>query len=146
MFHRFATALAAIVCLALPQLALAADPGAYKVPDAPIIGPPCDAPKVLARIAERFDATEGRYWHTGVRMAFIEYPRQASTRLWPPETTIIRYCTATAHFTDGARHEVVYWLRSATGFAGYGWGVEFCLVGHDRHMSYAPQCRQLRPM
>lgn len=43
------------------------------------------------------------------------------------------------------KYEMYYWLRSEQGFAGQGWGVEFCLVGRDRHMAYAPQCRMLRP-
>lgn len=135
----------AALWLILPSTAQPADLTIRKAPPVVKVGP-CGEPGVLREIARRFDRTEARYWHTGVRMAEIVNPRPASTRTWPPETTIIHYCTATAYLSDGARHELVYWLREATGFAGYGRGIEFCLVGRDRQMSYAPACRMLRPL
>lgn len=139
-------ALIAAFWLALPLTAEAADPMVRKAPSVAVPVGPCAERSVLREITRRFDRTEAQYWHTGVRMAAITGPRPASTRLWPPETTVIHYCSATAYLSDGARHELVYWLRTVTGFAGYGWGVEFCLVGRDRHMSYAPACRMLRPL
>lgn len=148
MIRLSVAALMLVVCLAGIQAASAADFGRHKTPypAAPAIGPACDTPDVLRRIMSRFDSTEARYWKTGVRMALITDARPTSFRDLPPATTFIRYCAATAYLTDGARHELVYWMRSNQGFAGYGWGVEYCLVGRDRQMSYAPQCRMLRPL
>jgi len=28
---------------------------------------------------------------------------------------------------------------------GWGWGVEWCVVGLDRNLAYAPSCSVLRP-
>ncbi len=135
-----------LLCALAPLSASGADPFPRKGPHAPAFGPACDEPRVLNRVVARFDKTEAKYWHTGVRMAGIENARPASTRTWPPKATIIRYCTGTAYLSDGSRYELVYWVRAATGFAGYGWGIEFCLTGRDRQLSYAPHCRMLRPM
>lgn len=109
-------------------------------------GPACDDPAVLRTISSRFHQAERAYWHTGVRMAEIVSPRETAFRDRHPRLIATRYCTAVAYLTDGARHDLVYWLRSDLGFAGMGWGVEFCLVGRDRQMSYAPHCRMLRPL
>lgn len=109
-------------------------------------GPGCDAPEVKNRISKRFDRAEAAYWETGVRVAEIVGAREAAFRDRVPTFTARRYCVATVYLTDGARHELVYWLRSEQGFAGYGWGVAFCLAGRDRHFAYAPDCRMLRPL
>jgi hypothetical protein len=140
--------LVALFLFAPTQPVTAADATFYSSPHraAPWKGPDCDAPEVLGRIVARFARTEAAYWHTGVRMAGIVGARQAAFRDRNPMLTAIRYCTATAYLTDGARHDLVFWLRSEQGFAGMGWGVEYCLVGRDRHMSHAPQCRMLRPL
>lgn len=140
--------------LALAVLALQIPPAAadnftfYNSPHraGPWQGPACDAPQVHNRIAVRFDKAEAIYWHTGVRMALITDPRETTFRDWEPSIIATRYCTATAYLTDGTRYKLVYWLRSEQGFAGVSWGVQFCLVGRDRNMSYAPHCRMLKPL
>ncbi len=112
----------------------------------PWLGPACESPQVAGRIMAKFNQAEAKYWHTGVRLAHIAYPRETTTRQWDPPIIATRFCSATAYLSDGISHELVYWLRSEQGFAGVGWGVEFCLVGRDRDMSFAPHCRMLRPL
>lgn len=114
--------------------------------DGPWDGPPCDKPEVLKRIHRYFDETETAYWHTGVKMAQIVHVRETAFRDWDPPIIARRYCSATAYLTDGRRYELVYWLRSEQGFAGVGWGVQYCLVGRDRDFAYAPACKMLRPL
>ncbi|MEJ8572190.1 hypothetical protein [Microbaculum marinum] len=114
--------------------------------NAPWNGPECDEPSVLSAITARFDQTEAEYWHTGVRMADITEARETAFRDWDPTIIARRYCTGTAYLTDGNRYNLVYWLRSEQGFAGVGWGVQYCLVGRDRDYSYAPACKMLRPL
>lgn len=113
---------------------------------APWTGPACDEDAVLRRITAHFDQAEARYWHTGVRMAQITQARETAFRDWDPKIIATRYCSGTAYLSDGSRYGLVYWLRSEQGFAGVGWGVQFCLVGRDRDYSYAPHCRNLRPL
>lgn len=112
----------------------------------PWIGPACHDPKVVGRVAKMFNQAEAAYWHTGVRMAHITHARETAYRDWQPTMIARRYCSAVAYLSDGGRYELVYWVRSEQGFAGVGWGVQFCLVGRNRQMAYAPHCKMLRPL
>jgi hypothetical protein len=113
---------------------------------APWDGPACDDKAVLKRVTAHFDQAEAEYWHTGLRMADITHAREIAFRDWQPTMIARRYCAGSAYLTDGRRYDLVYWLRSDQGFAGVGWGVQFCLVGRDREYAYAPACRMLRPL
>ena len=108
--------------------------------------PMCYNNGVLNRISAHFNQAEAEYWHTGVRMAQITEPREIGFRDWDPTIIARRYCGGSAYLSDGRRYDLVYWLRSEQGFAGVGWGVQFCLVGRDRDYSYAPACKMLRPL
>ena len=45
-----------------------------------------------------------------------------------------------------SRDTVVYYsIIEKGGFAGVGWGVEWCVVGYDHNLAYAPNCRAARP-
>ncbi|WP_152527944.1 hypothetical protein [Lutibaculum baratangense] len=112
---------------------------------APWAGPACDDPKVAARIVERFNQNRKEYWSPAVLMNDVVYAREVATNQWDPPLIATRYCNATAYLSDGSRHDVTYWLRSEQGFAGVGWGLQFCVAGFDEHMAYAPACRMLRP-
>jgi len=112
--------------------------------DGPWQGPACDAPQVLSAIERRFARVETAYWE-GARIVGIDHVREDATRDWQPTVIARRYCSARATLSDGNNHELVYWLRSDQGFAGIGWGVQYCLVGRDRFMTYAPACAVLRP-
>lgn len=114
--------------------------------DAPWNGPACDESAVLNRISAHFDQAEAKYWDTGIRMADITQAREAVFDDWDPTIIARRYCNGTAYLTDGKRYSLVYWLRSDQGFAGVGWGVQFCLMGRDQDYAYAPVCKMLRPL
>ncbi len=43
--------------------------------------------------------------------------------------------------TDGKTRQVHYSIIEDGGFAGYGQGVEWCVVGLDRDWAYNPRCR-----
>ena len=113
---------------------------------APWNGPMCDNSGVLNRISAHFNQAEARYWHTGVRMAQITSAREIAFKDWDPTIIARRYCAGSAYLSDGMRYDLVYWLRSEQGYAGVGWGVQFCLVGRDRDYTYAPACKMLRPL
>ena len=40
---------------------------------------------------------------------------------------------------------MIYNIGEDLGIIGYGYGVEWCVVGLDREFAYAPSCRVLRP-
>lgn len=113
---------------------------------APWQGPACDAPAVAERLIGRFNETQLEYWPAPLRMAAVVHAREVATRQWDPPIIATRFCNATAYFDDGTRRELVYWLRSEQGFAGVGWGLQYCVRGVDQHMAYAPACRMLRPL
>jgi hypothetical protein len=46
---------------------------------------------------------------------------------------------------DSKLHLVVYQIQEDLGFVGWGDNVEFCVVGLDRNLAYAPACSALRP-
>lgn len=113
---------------------------------APWQGPACDAPAVTEKLIGRFNETQLEYWPVPLRMAAVVHAREVTTRQWEPTIIATRFCNATAYFDDGTRRELVYWLRSEQGFAGVGWGMQYCVRGVDQHMAYAPACRMLRPL
>lgn len=109
-------------------------------------GPACDADAVTRHIIGRFNRVEKEYWGRGLRMAAVAGAHEDETRQWDPPLIAARYCNATAYFSDGSRRELVYWVRSEQGFAGVGWGLQYCVIGLDQQMAYAPACRMLRPL
>jgi hypothetical protein len=47
--------------------------------------------------------------------------------------------------TDGKMRKVHFSIVEDGGFAGYGQGVEWCVVGLDRNWAYNPACRAAKP-
>ena len=108
-------------------------------------GPSCDNPTVMARVRSRFASTEAAYWDSGLTMNTLMRPREIAYRDWTPMITAIRSCRADAELSDGRSIDVVYWVRSEQGFAGHGYGVDYCILGEDWPYAYAPGCRELLP-
>lgn len=108
-------------------------------------GPECDNPRVISRVQARFAATQNAYWDSSLKMDEIGHTREIAYRDWTPTITAIRSCQAKAWLSDGTRVSVIYWLRSEQGFAGHGYGVDYCVHGRDWPYAYAPHCRALLP-
>ncbi len=106
--------------------------------------PGCDAPHILARIAERFAYADARILHTGLRVDLIDGTHQHGLQTGHGFIDR-RYCGGDAHLSDGRRSEVVYVIESRQGFAGYWWSVESCLPAFDPHRVYGKRCRTIRP-
>ena len=47
--------------------------------------------------------------------------------------------------SDGKVRTVNYSIIEDGGFAGYGDGVEFCVVGLDRNWAFNPACHAAKP-
>jgi hypothetical protein len=105
--------------------------------------PPCDYG--LDRIASGFSEKEGSFWNSGLQIVGFDRVRETAFRPWANDTIPRRFCTATAHISDGSKHAVNYWIGEDTGFIGATWGVTWCVVGLDRDWSYNPKCKMARP-
>ena len=55
------------------------------------------------------------------------------------------FCTATAMISDGMPRPVYFSIIEDGGFASFGIGVEFCVVGLDRNWAFNPACKAARP-
>lgn len=111
--------------------------------------PACDAPPVLAEISSSFDRREARFWNSGLRIVDIEHVRDVAFRPWGASFIPRRHCTAVAHVTHGERvreHRVNYQIREELGVLwNASYGVDWCVVGVERHLHAAPECRMMLP-
>lgn len=107
--------------------------------------PPCDDPWALGRIAGRFAQKESWFWSSSAAIVELDRVREIAYRPWGPTHVPRRYCKARALISDGRKTEVYYSIIERGGFAGIGSGVEWCVVGYDRNLAYAPRCKVARP-
>lgn len=107
--------------------------------------PACADPFVLAQISRDFSDRESAYWASDLSIAAWVHVREVGYRNNGEAYIPRRYCSALAEFNDGRRRRVGYDLGEDLGFSGVGWGVEWCVVGLDRDLSFAPNCKMTRP-
>ena len=107
--------------------------------------PACDNPWALGTIWARFAYKEIRFWSSSNFVHGFEDVREIDYRPWGPNAIPRRYCEAKVRVNDKEDTVVRYWIGEGTGFAGAGWGVEFCVVGYDRNLAYAPRCKMAAP-
>jgi hypothetical protein len=105
--------------------------------------PPCEWG--LGTIASRFAEKESRYWNSSVSIEQFDRVREIAYRPWSKKLIPRRYCEARVRLSPGHFSRVYYSIGEDTGFAGFTWGVEWCVVGYDRNLAYAPGCRMARP-
>ena len=141
-----------IVCLAASlALSAGAQAGGIVVPAeeryAPYSGdlPACDDPGVLAQISGRFAHREAGYWQSSLRIAGYDRVQEIGLRSNGLDYIPRRYCVARALVDDSQPRTVVYQIEEGLGVIGWGYGVQWCVVGLDRNLAYAPACSALRP-
>lgn len=105
--------------------------------------PACDA--ALGRIQREFDTKERRFWNSDLAIVDFDRVREIAFRPWAADTIPRRYCSAIATTSDRKRRPVYYSIGEDTGFVGWSWGVEWCVVGADRDWAYNPRCRAAQP-
>jgi hypothetical protein len=124
-------------------LSASASAGYLHYPPAP---PDCASPHILDRISERFQWAEGRTWQTYLRIAAFDSIRELGTGPQNhPSFLPHRHCQASAALTNGETQRIYYTITSATGLAGVGADVEFCIAKYDRWHVYGASCRSVRP-
>ena len=105
--------------------------------------PPCEA--ALPRIQSRFATKEGKFWNSDLQITGFADVREIAFRPWESNSIPRRFCTARAMISDGKPRVVNFSLIEDGGLAGYGSGLEFCVVGLDRNWAYNPACKTARP-
>jgi len=71
-------------------------------------------------------------------------PRDRLSRQWRVLYSR-RYCIARAAMSDKKERTVIYEIQEDLGIIGWGYGVEWCVIGLDRNSAYSPACSALRP-
>jgi len=107
--------------------------------------PTCDFPAALDRIIGNFHAKEARFWRSDLKIVAIEDIRETAVMPWAAQSIPRRFCRGTALINDGVKRPIYYSIAEDTGMIGMDWGVNFCVVGLDRNLSYGPACRAARP-
>lgn len=107
--------------------------------------PACNDPAVIADIQSRFGIREWEFWGTGLELVGADHIRQIAMRPWGRSFIPRRFCQARGYFNDRRYRTVTYSIGEDTGAIGMTWGVEWCVVGLDRHYAYAPACRAAGP-
>ena len=99
----------------------------------------------LGEISAKFADKESTYWNSPLSITGYDRVREIAFRPWQSDNIPRRYCTAVAMVSDGKPRVVNFSIIEDGGLAGFGEGVEFCVVGLDRNWAYNPACRSARP-
>ncbi|MGN6114564.1 MAG: hypothetical protein ACTHN2_03515 [Nitrobacter sp.] len=105
--------------------------------------PSCES--ALGEISSKFADKESTYWNSPLQITGYSRIHETAFRPWQSDNIPRRYCTADAMISDGKVRTVHYSIIEDGGLAGFGDGVEFCVVGLDRNWAYNPSCRAARP-
>jgi hypothetical protein len=107
--------------------------------------PSCDSAFALGTISWRFGYKEWRFWGSPDRVTQFGDVREIAYRPWGPGYVPRRYCSARVRVAELHDTTVYYSIIEKGGFAGVGYGVEWCVAGWDRNLAYSPNCRAARP-
>jgi hypothetical protein len=112
--------------------------------------PACEA--ALDRISEQFSDTQAHFWANNVAIVGYERVRETAYSPWALGSNPRRFCSAVALVNDARwpnvpyrKHVVQYSIAEDSGFAGFDWGVEWCVTGYDLNWAYNPRCKMAAP-
>jgi hypothetical protein len=101
--------------------------------------------KALGSISIQFQEKESMYWNSKLRIMAYGNIHETAFRPWQSDNIPRRYCSGTVQLNDGKFHGLNYSIIEDGGFAGYGQGVEWCVVGLDRNWAFNPACKAAGP-
>jgi len=107
--------------------------------------PACDNTWVTGRLSDRFQQKESQFWNSPLTIVSYDRFREIGFRANGVSFIPRRYCIARALMSDQKERTVIYQIQEDTGIIGWGYGVEFCVVGTDYNFAYSPACSVLRP-
>ncbi|MET0875653.1 MAG: hypothetical protein ABWY14_00810 [Tardiphaga sp.] len=108
-------------------------------------GAVADCQAGLSTISSQFQEKESTFWNSALQITGFARVHETAFRPWQSDNIPRRYCSAEAMLNDGKLRQVHYSIIEDGGLAGYGQGVEWCVVGLDRDWAYNPKCRAARP-
>ena len=101
--------------------------------------PPCEMG--LTAIGAQFADKEQTYWNSGLAITGYTNIHETAFRPWQSDNIPRRYCAGQAILSDGKARPLYYSIIEDGGFASFGHGVEFCIVGLDRDWAFNPACK-----
>ena len=106
----------------------------------------------MDRISQRFAATQAHFWANSATIVGFEAVREIALSPWALGSNPRRFCRAVALVNDARwpqvpyrKHIVRYAIGEDSGFAGFDWGVEWCVSGYDFNWAYHPNCKMAAP-
>ena len=106
----------------------------------------CDDADSLWWIVHHFSHKESEYWNSPLEIQSIDDIHEIGMRSNGVQYIPRRYCVGHAHMSDMKTRTIVYQIIEHAGFAGLSNNTEWCVVGLDRDLSYAPACAILKPL
>ena len=111
--------------------------------------PPCDVPWALQTVTDRFRQIRSEFWHSDLQILFYDRVREIGFRSNGLSYIPRRYCAARAFLNDCdprvndrcKGRMVIYAIGEKTNMIGWNDGVQWCVVGLDPSLAYAPNFR-----
>jgi hypothetical protein len=133
--------------LLLGRPALAANPAELNFG---LFGPSYDGrvaecERALGTITSQFQEKESSFWNSPLTIVAYGNIHETAFRPWQSDNIPRRFCSGSVQLSNGTFHAIQYSIIEDGGFAGFGQGVEWCVVGLDRNWAYNPACRAARP-
>ena len=146
-FLRFGFAVAALAVLALGRPAMAANPAELNFG---LFGPNYDGRvkecgAALGTITNQFQEKESNFWNSPLQIVAYGNIHEIAFRPWQSDNIPRRFCSGSVQLNNGSVHTIHYSIIEDGGFAGFGQGVEWCVVGLDRNWAYNPACKAAGP-
>ena len=85
--------------------------------------------QALGTISTQFQEKESTFWNSPLQIMAYGNIHEIAFRPWQSDNIPRRYCTGRCELNDGKIRTVHYSIIEDGGFAGYGQGVEWCVVG-----------------
>jgi len=104
---------------------------------------PCE--KALPTISSQFQEKESTFWNSSLVITGFGNIHETAFRPWQSDNIPRRFCSGKVMTSDGRMRPVHFSIIEDGGFAGYGQGVEWCVVGLDRNWAFNPACKSARP-
>src|SRR5262245_41317721 len=138
---------AALALLASSPTAQAANPLElnFWLPGPSYDGRVAGCERALTTIAYQFQEKEGKFWNSALTITGFGRVHETAFRPWQSDNIPRRYCSGEAMLSDGKVRKVHFSIMEDGGFASFGQGVEWCVVGLDRNWAYNPACRAAKP-
>lgn len=99
----------------------------------------------LGTITNQFQEKESSFWNSPLQIVAYGNIHEIAFRPWQSDNIPRRFCSGSVQLNNGSVHTIHYSIIEDGGFAGFGQGVEWCVVGLDRNWAYNPACKAAGP-